>query len=134
VRLEKVVQSLIKGPILTSEAFPCFIVPLIVKMDSSSIKVRALLDSGASTCFIGKDFADHHKLPLVTKKHPIPVEVIDGRTLVSGDVTYETTPLDIFLERYYSIIAFNVIESSSNPVVLGLFWLDKYNPSINWKT
>jgi hypothetical protein len=83
VRLEKVAQSLIKGPILTSEASSCFIVPLIVKMDSNCIKVHTLLDSGASICFIDKDFADRHKLPLITNKHHILVEVIDGRPLVS---------------------------------------------------
>jgi hypothetical protein len=58
VRLEKVAQSLIKGPILTSEASPCFIVPLLVKTDSSSIKVHALLDYGTSACFMDKDFVD----------------------------------------------------------------------------
>jgi hypothetical protein len=67
MQLEKVVLSLIKGPILTFEVSLCFIVPLIVKMDSSSIKVHALLDSGASACFMDKDF----------------IEVINGRPLVS---------------------------------------------------
>jgi hypothetical protein len=83
VQLEKVAQSLIKGPILTFEAFPCFTVPLIIKMDSSSIKVHTLLDFGAFACFMDKDFEDCQKLSLVTKKHPIPVEVIDGGPLVS---------------------------------------------------
>jgi hypothetical protein len=100
-------------------------------MDSSSIKVRALLDARAFACFIDKDFTDRHKLPLVTKKHPIPVKVIDGRLLVSRDVTHKTTLLDIVLEGHHNIIAFNVIKSPSNPVVLGLFWLHKYNPTID---
>jgi hypothetical protein len=78
-----------------------------------------------------KDFVDHHKLPLVTKKHPIP---IDGRPLISEDVTHETILLDIVIEGHHSIIAFNVIKSPSNPVVLGLSWLDKNNPTIDWKT
>jgi hypothetical protein len=41
-------------------------------MDSSSIKVHTLLDSGASARFIEKDFVDHHKLPLITKKILFP--------------------------------------------------------------
>jgi hypothetical protein len=134
VQLEKVAQSLIKGPILTSEASPCFTIPLVVKMDSNSIKVHALLDSRTYTCFMDKGFVNRHKLPLVTKKHPILVEVIDGRPLVLGDVTHETTLLDIVIEGHHSIIAFNIIKPLSNPVVLGLSWFDKYNPAINWKT
>ena len=44
MQLEKVAQSLIKGPILTSKACPCFIIPLLVKIDSSNIKIHALLN------------------------------------------------------------------------------------------
>ena len=40
----------------------------------------------------------------------------------------------IILQGYHSIIVFNVIKSPSNPFILGLFWLDKYNPIIDWKT
>jgi hypothetical protein len=129
--LEKVAQSLIKGLIFTSKAFPCFIIPLIVRMDSSSIKVHALLDFGAFACFMDKGFVDRYKLSLITKKHPIPVKVIDGKPLVSGDVKYETIPLNVVKEGHHSIIAFNIIKSPSNPTVLGLSWLDKYNPIID---
>jgi hypothetical protein len=51
VQLKKVAQSLIKGPILTSEASPCFIVPFIIKLDSNDIKIHALLNSRASAKF-----------------------------------------------------------------------------------
>jgi hypothetical protein len=119
VRWEKVAQSLIKGPILIFEAFPCFTIPIIVEMNSNSIKIHILLDSEAFACFMDKDFVDRHKLPLVTKKHPIPVEVIDGRPLVLGDATHETTPLNIVIKGHHSIIAFNVIKSPSNLVIYG---------------
>jgi hypothetical protein len=75
-------------------------------MDSNSIKVHALLDFGAFVCFMDKGFVDHHKLPLVIKKHLIPVEVTNNRPLISGDVI----PLDITLKGYHSIIAFNIIK------------------------
>jgi hypothetical protein len=103
---------------------PCFTILLIIKMDSNRIKVNALLDSKASAAFIDKDFANHHKLPLVLKKHPIPIKLIDDTPLVSRDVIHETTSLDIILEGHHSIIAFNVIKSPSNSFLLGLFWLD----------
>jgi hypothetical protein len=92
-----------KGPILNSKASPCFDVPVIVKMDSNSIKIHILLDSGTSACFMDKDFVDRHKLPLVTKKYPTSIEIIDGKPLVLGDVIHETTLLDIILEGRHSI-------------------------------
>jgi hypothetical protein len=64
-------------------SFSLFIVSIVIKIDSSSIKIHALLDPGAFVCIIDKDFIDRHKLPLVIKKHPIYVEIIDGRLLVS---------------------------------------------------
>jgi hypothetical protein len=132
--LEKIAQSLIKGSIHIFEAFPNFTVPLIVKMDFSCIKIHALLDFEAFAYFMDKDFVDRHKLPLVTKKHAIPVEIIDGGPLVLKDVSHKTTLLDIVLERHHSIIRYIVIKSPSNPIVLGLFWLNKYNLAIDWKT
>ena len=61
------------------------------------------------------------------------VEVIDGRPLVSGDVTQETKALDIYIDQHRSTVVFNVIKSPSNPVILGLSWLDRYNLDIDWK-
>jgi hypothetical protein len=52
----------------------------------------------------------------------------------SGDVTHETTPLDIVIEGHHNIIAFNILKSPINLVVLGLFWLNIYNLAFNWKT
>ena len=52
---------------------------------------------------------------------------------VSRDVIQETKALDIYIDQHQSIVVFNVIKSPSNPVILGLSWLDKYNPNIDWK-
>lgn len=61
------------------------------------------------------------------------VQVIDGRSLISGDVTHQTKPLDIILEGHRSTIVFNIISSPSNPLVLDLSWLELINPDIDWK-
>ena len=73
-------------PTLFSKASPCFVIPLTIKSNVHSVRVSALLDYGALACFIDKDFTEHHKLPLVTKKISVPVEIIDGRPLISGNV------------------------------------------------
>ncbi len=96
MRLTNITTSL--GPILSSEPSRCFNIPLIIDSHPHSIKVKALLDSGASACFIDKNLMKLHNLPIVLKKSPVAVEVIDGRPLISGDVTHETKPLDIILE------------------------------------
>lgn len=119
------------GPILSFEASSCFNIPLTIKSNSRSIKVSALLDFGASACFINKDFAERHKLPLVIKKIPVFVKVIDSRPLISDDVVQETNPLLISIETHQSNIVFNIIKSPLSPVILGLSWLDRFNPDID---
>jgi hypothetical protein len=55
------------------------------------------------------------------------VEVINGQSLSSGPITYETKALDV-------TILFNVISSSKNLVVIGLFWFVLHNPQMDWHT
>ncbi len=131
MRLTSITTSL--SPILSSEPSRCFNIPLKIDFHPHSIKVKALLNSRASACFIDKNIVKHHNLPTILKKSPVAVEVIDGRPLILGDVTHETKPLDIILEGHRSTIVFNIISSPSNPLVLGLFWLEMINPDIDWK-
>ncbi len=121
------------GPILSYEPSRCFNIPLKIDFHPHNIIVKALLDSEAFACFIDKNLVKRHNLPIVLKKSPVAVEVIDGRPLISGDVIHETKPLDIILEGHRSTIVFNIISSPSNLLVLGLSWLEMINPDIDWK-
>jgi len=131
VRLTSVATS--SGPILSSKPPRCFNIPLKIDFHPHNIKVKALLDSRASACFIDKNLVKPHNLPTIAKKYPVIVEVIDSRPLISGDVTHKTKPLDIILEGRRSTIVFNIISSPSNPLVLGFSWLEMINPNIDWK-
>ena len=82
--------------------------------------------------FLDKKFTERHRFLLITKKYLVFIKVIDGRSLKSGYVIEETIPLNIFIGRHQNVIIFNVIESLSNPMILGLSWLDRYNPTIDW--
>ena len=53
-----------------------------------------LLDSGASACFLYKEFAKRHKIPLVEKANLIRIEVIDEPSLLSGTVTHQSEPME----------------------------------------
>jgi len=51
-----------------------------------------------------------------------------------GDVTHKTKPLEVSIEGHKSTIIFNIIKTPSNPIILGFFWLQKYNPMIDWRS
>jgi hypothetical protein len=80
----------------------------------------ALLNFGASTCFLDEEFTRLYKIPVVKKLTPVYIEVINERPLSSGDVTQETTPLEMRIGKHSSSIIFNIIKILSASVILGL--------------
>ena len=70
-----------KGLFVSSNPTPCSIFHVHIKTSDCEFFSEALLDIGASICFMDKDFTLKHSLELIGKVHPIPVEVIDGQPL-----------------------------------------------------
>ena len=119
------------GSYFSAQPTRCFTISL--SLGPKKQKTLALLDSGASTCFLDEKFAKQHKIRLVQKSKPIHVEVIDGRPLLSGSVTHESEPIEVTFKDHSSYVVFNIIRTPSNPVILGLSWLIDHNPSIDWR-
>jgi hypothetical protein len=63
----------------------------------------------------------------------VAMEVINGQSLSLGLVTHETKALDIIIGTHTSKVAFNVISSSTNPIVIGLSWFILHNPLVDWR-
>jgi hypothetical protein len=126
------IKSKEKGLFVSSDPTPCFIFLIHIKTLDCEFSSEALLDMGASACFMDKDFARKHVLELTEKAHPALVEVIDGRPVTSGNVMEETQPLEIMLGDQVSHVVFNITQCPANPVVLGLPWFELHNPDIDW--
>ena len=78
---------------------------------SNSIHSHALLDSGASSCFIDISFFCAHHIPTVPTSQPISVEAIDGRVLSSGAVTEATIPLVLQVGPHHEVLTFYLIST-----------------------
>ncbi|MCO5567187.1 hypothetical protein L7F22_020875 [Adiantum nelumboides] len=129
-RLDK--DQVKEGLFLPADPTSRFMLPVKIQMWDMQMDCEALLDSSATACFMNKDFARKQGIPLVEKSSPISIEVTDGRFLASGDVWYETHPLEVTIKNHVSRIAFNIIQCLGNPNVIGLPWLELHNPSIDW--
>jgi hypothetical protein len=97
-------------------------------------QVSALVDSGATSSFIDQTFVVQHNIPVIKKSTPVPVEVIDGRTIASGAITHETTPLELCIGKHTEKIVLNIISTPHHPIILGLPWLEAHNPIIDWRS
>jgi hypothetical protein len=122
-----------QGPFVTSGVVQCFVVPIKIYKNNMTINANALIDSGATASFIDFNFIEKYKLPMKLRNRPTQVEVIDGKTIESGTITYESKPLDISLDNFTYKVAFNIIKSPNNPIILGQNWLEVYNPEIDWQ-
>lgn len=112
----------------------CITVETVLKWGSRTVPVLALIDCGATSDFIDSAFVRLHSIPLRAKSHPIEVTVADGRPLVGGGVSHETIQLTATTCAEFSHrMSFNVIASPNHAVILGMPWLEKQNPDIDWE-
>ena len=93
----------------------------------------ALLDSGANSCFMDREFALTQNIILKKLPNPVAVGVIDGRPIASGDIVEESEPIRVVLGNLASVISFNIISSPEHSLVLGLPWFELHNPTIDWR-
>ncbi len=106
----------------------------IIRIPEEIPQVSALVDSGTTSSFIDQTFVAQHNIHVVKKSTPVLVEVIDGRTIASGAITHETTPLELCIGEHAKKIVFNIISTLHHPVILGLPWLEMHNPIIDWRS
>ncbi len=83
---------------------------------------------------MSEDFAHKNNIPLICCLSPLAVEAVDGSPLGSGRITHLTSCLTLVTGALHQeIIQFYIISTLHAPVILGLPWLRKHDPSISWR-
>ncbi|QRV88426.1 Retrotransposable element Tf2 protein [Ceratobasidium sp. AG-Ba] len=91
----------------------------------------AMLDSGASSIFISERIVQDFQLFKKKLDKPCRLKVIDGREIDSGRVEhYVTINLKIF-DHEEEVDAY-VVNVGNQDLVLGMAWLKRHNPVIDW--
>lgn len=109
------------------------VIPLSVPELSSS-PIHALVDSGSSDSFADSSFI--RSCHVVTKELALPrsLRLFDGGLAPSGPITHSIalsiTPVD-GASHIHTFLLTSIV--SSVPLVLGIDWLTRINPSIDWK-
>lgn len=96
-------------------------------------KAWTLIDSGATNTFMNPRFKEDRQVPTKPLAQVIPVAGLDGEVL-SGGVSEETITLPMSVYGHPELIKFNILETGDYDIVLGIPWLRKHNPSIDWQT
>lgn len=99
-----------------------------------SIHLTAFLDCGAEGSFMSEKFARQHFLRLEPLDPPFAVRLADGSAAKGGTINHTTVPLCLAINHHVEEIRFFIVPSLSHGVILGMDWLRRHNPSIDWAT
>ena len=119
---------------------PCSALELLVTLciqtldptASRVVDTCAMVDSGASCCFVNLHFVAGLDLPTVQKRRPMRLRTIDNSEICSGLIT-EEVHLRVVLEEHVETVVFDVADIGDDNLILGVNWLRRHNPSIDWE-
>ena len=95
------------------------------------ITTNAMIDLGATEDFIDQQFCIQHQFPVRRLNQPRDIFVIDGKSSSVGPLTHEAIiVLDIGSHREQ--IRFQVANLKKYEAILGMPWLKRHNPTIDW--
>ena len=90
-----------------------------------------LVDSGADISCIDQDFVKKYNLPTTKLTISIQARNADHSHKKNGDIQYTC---DLFIEWLAQKVILHVMTCRKENVILGLPWLKKANPTVNWTT
>jgi transposase InsO family protein len=96
-------------------------------------KAWTLIDSGATGNFMSPRLGEDPRIQTIPLPYTVPISGLDGK-VISGGVQSKTAPLPMSIYGHPELIQFSVLELGDYDLVLGIPWLRKHNPSINWQS
>ncbi len=94
--------------------------------------IKALVDSGATDCFMSEDFIRRMKLGKRPLQRPRKIWNIDNTANQAGAITHYIT-LDIQTGESRKQIQFLVTNIGNEDVILGYPWMVAFKPQFLWK-
>ena len=97
------------------------------------ITVEALLDSGATGLVMSSEFARKQGFRMKKLERPMEVRNVDGFFNKEGPIE-NTVEVNIYYKGHMERTEIDVIGGQKWSVILGMPWLARHNPEIDWKT
>jgi hypothetical protein len=107
-------------------------IPILVSYrGKKKVGTKALIDCGAEGDFIDKTFAEEHGIPLAPLPVPILAKNVDGTLNKKGTITHYTW-VEVKLKEHKFRVRLLATGLGKDHIILGLPWLKKTNPKIDW--
>jgi len=95
--------------------------------------VEALLDSRATGLVMSSEFAKKQGFKLKKLERPMNVRNVDESLNKEGPIEH-TVEVNIYYQGHRERTEIDVIGGQKWTVILGMPWLARYNPEIDWRT
>jgi hypothetical protein len=95
--------------------------------------IRALVDCGATSLFIDREYVKLNRLPTKKLSQVIPVFNVDGTPNEAGCIL-EVVELIVRYEKHSERVLFAVTGLGRQNLILRITWLREHNPEIDWRT
>lgn len=95
-------------------------------------ELSVFIDSGSDTNFIDAKLV--RELQIMTEELPEHQVVRSLNHFILHRVTLRTRPFKPVIENHTEWVTCYVITSPSQPLILGIGWLQRHNPHINWRS
>ena len=96
------------------------------------LSTKGLLDCSATDLFIHSDFIQRNKLTTKKLSRPLPVYNVDGTLNEAGSIS-EVWDAILRYHDHTEHATFTVTGLGNQAIILGLTWLCKHNPEVNWQ-
>jgi hypothetical protein len=108
-----------------------------VEIESTDTTVKrctqALIDCGATGCFIDIKWAKLNNIPTRPLTNPIPVYNVDGTANDAGAIM-DIADVILCYEQHSECTQLAITHLGEQSLILGYNWLRNHNPEINWQT
>ncbi len=94
--------------------------------------IKALVDSGATDCFMSENFIRRMKLGKRPLQKPRKIWNIDNTANQAGEITHYIT-LDIQTGGIQKTIQFLITNIGNEDIILGYPWMAAFEPQFTWK-
>ena len=103
----------------------------VEKVDThEGIIVKVLLDSSAIGIFMDKKMVTRHRFRLQRLERPVIIRNIDGTNNSGGAITHQIK-VNVYYKNHIERMKIDIYDLERTDVILGMLWLQAYNPEIN---
>ncbi|XP_057714608.1 uncharacterized protein lrfn5a isoform X1 [Corythoichthys intestinalis] len=103
-----------------------------VKHRALSCTLAALIDSGADDCLMPWGVCHLMGLRAIPLERPLVARSLNGERLFS--ITHSCEPIEVTVQGHTETMSFHLFSAQAQTLVLGLSWLRKHQPHIDWNS